>query len=116
MLLKEGEMTFVLALALQAVLATSYTCEGVSPEGKYAISLEVVQQGDNYLLLWAEENGSYGGFGILVGDQLAGVFVANGDVGVILYEVKGGELHGVWTIGDRVKYTEVCKPANARAA
>lgn len=116
-LLKEEVMTFVLALALQAALVGNYTCEGVNRDGKYAVSLQVTQEGDNYFLFWRDSTESYKGLGVRQGDNLAVVFVTEaGGIGVIHYEVKGGVLNGVWAAGDGVKYTEVCTPAGARAA
>ena len=107
--------TFLLALALLQAPA-NYTCEGVNEDGKYAVKLEVHQHGDNYFLVWTDETGSYEGFGIKEGDKFAAVFVVQGGVGMVLYEDKGGVLDGVWAVGDGKKYTEVCKPADARAA
>lgn len=98
----------MISLVVALLLSSNYQCSGEAPRGAYQVPLSIQAKGDNYFLTWGD--GTLVGLGVLQGNQLAVSFVdmKSGGLGVILYEIKGGQLFGRWAVGDGKFYQESC--------
>lgn len=85
-----------------------YACSGTNPNGAYEIAVEVQKSEDNYLFSW--NKGTMIGLGIRNGDLISVAFVnrLTGRVGIVVYEVKPGQLAGTWSSGGGKTFKEDC--------
>jgi len=99
-----------LAFAEQAKLDKNYKCVGVQDNKEYKTDLTIEVKDGNVYLAW--DNGKMLGLGVRTGDTIAIALVvpANGGVGVLLYKMEDGELHGRWTFSGGI-FTETCVPS-----
>lgn len=82
-----------------------YECSGMGAEGRYHYTLTIEKIEDNYFFRWGND---YEGVGFLQGNRLAVVFWGGRTHGVMLYEVRPGQLVGSWAGGDGKVYSETC--------
>lgn len=86
-----------------------YECSGSAPDGsRYQFPLVVKTHGDNFYFFW--EKSPMVGIGILSkGDLVVGIVNhANDSPIVVVYEVRAGQLNGIWAGGDGKIYKESC--------
>src|SRR5262245_41928334 len=85
-----------------ASIAGVYEAIGQNPDGSsYKSTVEIVQSGSSFLILWIQKDesgttvGETLGVGILT-DNVLSVSYFGGRPAVVSYRVKGGELSGQW--------------------
>lgn len=103
------------------VMMGTYACQGETMNSAglrvtYQIDLTVEPLGDTYKLTWSEDGlQAHIGFGFVQDRRLISVFFNQVSVGVVSYDIEGGQLLGRWTGGDGHLYPERClrgSPAN----
>jgi hypothetical protein len=94
-------------------LASRYDATGTNPDGsRYTgtASVKVISE-STFTIKWIIGGSTYEGFGMRLNDSLAATYTINGEPGLIIYNVNGDGLTGVWAIRghDRVG-TEHLRP------
>jgi hypothetical protein len=95
-----------LAVALPAgaadklTLASRYDATGTNPDGsRYTGTASVKVISDTtFTIKWTIAGSTYEGFGMRLNDSLAATYMIDGEPGLIIYNVGGDGLTGVWAI------------------
>ncbi len=87
-------------------LVGSYDASGTTPDEKpYEGAVQIQQVGNIHIVLWKLNDGeTYKGFGIRQGDVLGAAYgAADTKFGLVVYQVKGGTLSGLWATSSDLK-------------
>jgi len=100
----------VLALAFSTVacaasaesltLATKYTAAGTNSDGSsYSGTVNIKVLSDTtFAIRWEIAGTTYKGFGMRRNDALAATYEIDGEPGLVIYQVDGNGLNGLWAI------------------
>lgn len=80
-------------------LAGNYRVTGTGPVGAYTGTALIEQRGRSVFVQWTVPEGSYQGFGLIVGDILSVSYACEGVGGVgcvVVYRIAEGRLTGEW--------------------
>ena len=97
------------------VLAKTYDCVGANPDGsKYTgtVSVDVLSD-TTFAIRWDIDGTIYKGFGMRRNNAVAATYLINGEPGLIIYEVQGNGLDGLWAVrGEQGNGSEHLTPRN----
>ena len=81
-------------------LSSHYSAVGVNPDGskyKGAVSVKIISD-STFAIEWTIGGVIYKGFGMRRNDALAATYMINGEPGLVIYQVEGNELDGLWSV------------------
>ena len=88
------------ASADSLILAPKYDAVGTNPDGsKYSGTATVQVLSDTtFAIQWSINGSIYKGFGMRRNDLLAATYMIDGEPGLVIYQVEGDGLDGLWAI------------------
>ena len=104
-----------MAQAEPLVLAKTYDCVGANPDGsKYTGTVSVnVLSDTTFAIRWDINGATYKGFGMRRNNAVAATYMIDGEPGLIIYEVQGNGLDGLWAVkGEPGNGSEHLTPRN----
>jgi hypothetical protein len=93
-------LTCTLAAAAFGDVVGDYAGEGTNPggQGSYTCEVKINRTGDVYAVQWFFDGAlGYEGVGIVKDGLFCVGYVSDQGYGVVVYEVKGSTLEGIWT-------------------
>jgi hypothetical protein len=93
----------IVATAVNAdslTLASTYRAVGTNPDGsKYTgtVAIEILSN-TTFGIQWTISGTVYKGFGMRRNEALAATYMINGQPGLIIYQVEGNGLDGLWSV------------------
>lgn len=95
-------------------LAHTYNATGTNPDGsayKGAVSIDILSS-TTFGIKWTIGGSTYEGFGMRRNDALAATYMIDGVPGLVIYQVQGNGLDGLWSVkGKDGSGTEHLTPA-----
>jgi hypothetical protein len=90
----------IVASAESLTLAPKYGAVGINPDGsKYTGTATIQIPSDKtFAIQWLIDGVTYKGFGMRRNDALAATYMINGKPGLVIYQVDGDGLDGLWAI------------------
>lgn len=88
------------ASAESLTLASKYDATGANPDGsKYTGSATIdILSDTTFAIQWKIGGSVYKGFGMRLNDTLAATYMIDGEPGLVIYNVEGKALDGLWSI------------------
>lgn len=103
------------AIAESLTLAPKYDATGLNPDGsKYSgtVSIQILSA-TTFAIQWLIGGVIYKGFGMRRNDALAATYTIDGEPGLVIYQVEGDGLDGIWAIRKQNRNgSEHLTPAN----
>lgn len=103
------------ASAESLTLASKYNATGSNPDGsKYTgvVSIQILSD-TTFAIQWSISGTIYKGFGMRRNDALAATYTIDGQPGLVIYQVDGNGLDGLWAVrGENGNGYEHLTPAN----
>jgi hypothetical protein len=97
------------------VLAHHYSAVGLNPDGsKYSgtVTIDIVSD-TTFTIQWDINGATYQGFGMRRNDSVAATYQIQGEPGLVIYQVQGNGLDGIWAIkGENGSGTEHLTPTD----